>query len=131
MTLNLVVTPDHIDSAQSLWQHWETVAKTMAASASSSSSLDLSLLAPSAAADLSAVKHELSGFLVAASDAATAAAAATKDLSWWDQYLLIFKNTLNFVHSTIDGPLRSAGWDQTWGVSIFLFTASTLSRRCR
>ena len=27
-----------------------------------------------------------------------------------------------FVHSTIDQPLRNAGFDQTWGPSIFLFT---------
>lgn len=31
------------------------------------------------------------------------------------------------MHSTIDQPLRSAGWDQTWGVSIFLFTAGVRS----
>jgi len=29
---------------------------------------------------------------------------------------------LELVHSTIDQPLRNAGFDQTWGVSIFAFT---------
>ena len=41
----------------------------------------------------------------------------------WESYLQIFKSCLEIVHSTIDAPLRSIGWDQTWGVSIFLFTA--------
>jgi hypothetical protein len=47
---------------------------------------------------------------------------AADDGSWWASYLEIFKNTLSFVHSTIDGPLRSVGIDQTWGVSIAVFT---------
>ena len=61
------------------------------------------------------------------SDASTATAVtppSDQDPGLWDRYLLIFKNTLLLVHSTIDKPLRSIGWDQTWGVSIFLFTAS-------
>jgi hypothetical protein len=44
---------------------------------------------------------------------------------WWQSYINIFKTTLSFVHSTIDGPLRAAGIEQTWGISIFLFTART------
>jgi len=53
------------------------------------------------------------------------AAATTNQNGWWQSYINIFKTTLSFVHSTIDGPLRSAGIEQTWGISIFLFTACT------
>lgn len=45
--------------------------------------------------------------------------------SWWDAYINIFEVALKFVHSTIDGPFRSVGIDQTWGISIFIFTART------
>jgi YidC/Oxa1 family membrane protein insertase len=43
--------------------------------------------------------------------------------SLWKQYLSIFEGVLTGVHSTIDEPLRSIGITQTWGISIFLFTA--------
>ena len=56
-------------------------------------------------------------------DGSSALADAAADKSWWQQWLNIFKITLAAVHSTIDGPLRSLGVEQTWGVSIFLFTA--------
>ena len=46
------------------------------------------------------------------------------DQGWWSAYLNIFKSSLNFVHDTVDGPLRNAGIEQTWGVSIAIFTAS-------
>jgi len=59
-------------------------------------------------------------------DSATTAAntaAATTD-SWWESYIQLYKNGLAFVHDNIvDGPLRKAGLTQTWGPSIFLFTA--------
>jgi len=55
------------------------------------------------------------------------AAAETKENDWWTNYLEIFKNTLVTVHSTIDGPLRSVGITQTWGVSIAIFTACVRS----
>jgi hypothetical protein len=55
---------------------------------------------------------------------ATAAVAASDDGGWWKAYINVFKSLLTFVHSTVDGPLRSLGIEQTWGVSIFLFTAS-------
>jgi YidC/Oxa1 family membrane protein insertase len=59
------------------------------------------------------------------SDAAAAAAVVVEEekLGAWDSYLQLYKSLLETVHSTIDAPLRSVGWDQTWGVSIFLFTA--------
>jgi len=61
-------------------------------------------------------------------DAADAAAeVAAEDGGWWQNYLSVFKAGLTGVHSTIDGPLRSVGWDQTWGISIFLFTAGVRS----
>jgi hypothetical protein len=68
---------------------------------------------------------DLSTFTLA--DAAAAVAetsdAVEKDGGWWASYLNIFKSTLLLVHSTIDGPLRSVGFTQTWGVSIAIFTA--------
>jgi hypothetical protein len=115
LALRLAVAPDHVDALHSAWQHWEAVATAAVSTASAD-------LTP--AADPSA-QGGLSSSLLAAAAAAAASADAAKDLSLWDRYLLIFKNTLSFVHSTIDGPLRKAGWDQTWGLSIFLFTAST------
>lgn len=57
------------------------------------------------------------------SDASTTAIEEASDPGLWDQYLNIFKAALELVHSTIDQPLKNAGWDQTWGISIFLFTA--------
>jgi hypothetical protein len=52
-----------------------------------------------------------------------AAAVPDEPTGWWANYLNVYKNSLLFVHSTIDQPLRNAGFDQTWGPSIFLFTA--------
>jgi hypothetical protein len=66
----------------------------------------------------------LSSHLLA--DAAAAAAADDGGGGWWQSYLNIFKNTLLAVHNTIDQPLKSVGLEQTWGVSIAIFTASTL-----
>ena len=65
----------------------------------------------------------LSDASAAAADA-TATATADADGGWWQNYLQLYKNSLLFVHSTIDGPLKNAGWDQTWGISIAIFTAS-------
>ena len=59
------------------------------------------------------------------SDAAAAVVEEEK-IGAWDNYLQLYKSLLENVHSTIDAPLRSVGWDQTWGISIFLFTAGTL-----
>jgi len=46
---------------------------------------------------------------------------------WWAAYLALFKSALNFVHDGVDGPLRSVGITQTWGVSIAIFTATVRS----
>jgi hypothetical protein len=54
---------------------------------------------------------------------ADAAVEAADKTSWWNSYLAIFKGTLNLVHTTIDGPLRSVGIEHSWGISIALFTA--------
>jgi hypothetical protein len=54
-------------------------------------------------------------------DAATE--TAPTEQSWWDNYLNAIASSINFVHSVIDQPLRNTGFDQTWGVAIFLFTA--------
>jgi hypothetical protein len=55
------------------------------------------------------------------SDAAEA--VVKEDSGWWNSYLQIYKGTLQGVHDLIDPPLRNAGITQTWGISIFLFTA--------
>lgn len=61
--------------------------------------------------------------------AADAAVKTTADLGWWGQYINIFKSALTAVHDTVDGPLRSGlGVEQTWGVSIALFTAGEWGR---
>ena len=63
-----------------------------------------------------------------ATDAAAAAAdvaAGASEVGWWGSYINLFKSALEFVHSSIDAPLRSVGFDQTWGVSIALFTFGT------
>ena len=63
----------------------------------------------------------------AASDVADAAAAAAKEDSWWENYIRLYRNGLEYVHDNIvDEPLRKMGFTQTWGVSIFLFTAGEL-----
>lgn len=54
---------------------------------------------------------------------AAADAAAEDDGGWWQTYLNFMENSLIGVHSTIDQPLRDMGITQTWGPSIFLFTA--------
>ena len=64
---------------------------------------------------------------VDASDS-SAATAAAEDIGLWESYIQLYKNGLAFVHDNIvDEPLRKAGFTQTWGVSIFLFTAGVRS----
>jgi len=59
-------------------------------------------------------------------EAAETALAA--DEGWWKAYLNVFKTTIEFVHSGIDGPIHSLGWEGgTWGFSIALFTAGVRS----
>jgi hypothetical protein len=74
--------------------------------------------APSVDALLNAM--ESTSRLVA--EATAAAVAEESSGGWWSSYLSVFKNFLGFVHSTVDGPLKSVGIEQTWGVSIALFT---------
>ena len=54
---------------------------------------------------------------------AAVAAAENKDVGWWGQYINFFKSALEFVHSTVEGPLKAVGIEQTWGPSIAIFTA--------
>ncbi len=58
-------------------------------------------------------------------DAATTTAEAVPptEQSWWDNYIDFVSSSISFVHSAIDQPLRNRGFDQTWGLAIFLFTA--------
>jgi len=73
-----------------------------------------------------ALDHVLQSTSTFLSDSA-AIAAENDDGGWWETYIQFYKNALIAVHSTIDQPLRNAGWDQTWGVSIALFTAGVRS----
>lgn len=58
------------------------------------------------------------------SDAAAVADDAKDDIGLWESYIQLYKNGLAFVHDNIvDEPLRKMGFTQTWGPSIFLFTA--------
>eukprot|EP00536_Pseudo-nitzschia_multiseries_P009223 jgi/Psemu1/257962/estExt_Genewise1Plus.C_2530008 len=55
-------------------------------------------------------------------------AGIAADEGWWKAYLNVFKTTIEFVHSGIDGPIHSLGWQGgTWGFSIALFTAGVRS----
>ena len=67
--------------------------------------------------------HMLQNIQLLVSDAVT-----TKENSggWWDNYLNLYKTCLLFVHDTIDQPLRNTRWDQTWGVSIAVFTTGKI-----
>lgn len=81
------------------------------------------------AAAISHVADLISSSATLLADAADAAAEVVPadDGGWWQNYLDLFKSGLMGVHNTIDGPLRSVGWTQTWGPSIFLFTAGVRS----
>jgi len=75
-----------------------------------------------------------STFLADASAAVADATAAVVDVAdaadvdggWWQNYLDVFRNGLLFVHDSVDQPLRDKGIEQTWGVSIAIFTACKL-----
>lgn len=116
----MMITPDQqqhlIDVAHSLN---DPTAATMTTSAAAAFD---QILHQSHAALLSS-SHMLADAAAASADAAADVNAAEK-VGWWQSYLTLFKNALSLVHSTIDGPLRSIGIDQTWGISIALFTAS-------
>ncbi|CAB9531403.1 ALBINO3-like protein 1, chloroplastic [Seminavis robusta] len=81
---------------------------------------------PAEFGDLSSLQHAAHDFFSSTSTLLSDAAAATaeKEPSWWDNYLQVFRNILVTVHDTVDGPLTSAGVENTWGVSIALFTCS-------
>ena len=88
------------------------------------SALPVDQLADAATTALSSwdeIMQQSASHLLLADDATAAAGEAT---GWWGAYINVFKSTLLFVHGTIDAPLRSVGFDQTWGVSIGLFTLS-------
>jgi len=78
---------------------------------------------PHEAAALTDLLHHVPTTAQWLADAAVAAAAETKDVGWWEQYINIFKSALELVHSTVEGPLKAVGIEQTWGPSIAIFTA--------
>ena len=58
-------------------------------------------------------------------DASDAVADAEDKTDYWEAYVQLYKRGLAFVHDKIvDPPLQKAGFTQTWGVSIFAFTAA-------
>lgn len=67
--------------------------------------------------------HSFSSVLLSDAADAVADAVAEDDGGLWRQWLNIFRNGLDLAHSKLDGPLRNAGFENTWGISIFLFTA--------
>jgi hypothetical protein len=104
------------------------VSPTTKVLASSSSKLQV-LPSPAEFGDLSSsLQHVAQAFWASSSStllsdaAAVTADAVEKDPSWWDNYLQIFRNILVFVHTTVDQPLKNAGIENTWGISIALFT---------
>ena len=90
--------------------------------------------------DMTALNHAAQEFLSSSSVILSDAAGATMDAAaeavdsssggggpgWWQSYLQIFRNILVAVHDTVDAPLKSAGVEQTWGISIALFTMGKL-----
>lgn len=95
------------------------------------SDLDMDSLQTSIQAAQDVLQHHLSqSSSLLLSDAAEAVAdlsdavdsAGALPDGWWGQYLSVFKSGLALIHSAVDDPLRSVGWEQTWGPSIFLFT---------
>lgn len=82
----------------------------------------------SATAALDSLHQTLTSSSAILADAAVDVAdVAAEDNGLWQQYLNVFKGCLMTVHSAVDQPLRNIGWDQTWGLSIFLFTAGVRS----
>ena len=78
--------------------------------------------------DMTAVNHVAQEFMASSSMVLSDAAAATAEADsggWWQSYLQIFRNILVAVHDTVDGPLKNAGVENTWGISIALFTMGT------
>ena len=67
----------------------------------------------------------MDGSMMWLSDAADAlTTTASEDVGWWQSYLNFLKSILIGIHDTIDDPLRNNfNFEQTWGVSIALFTA--------
>jgi YidC/Oxa1 family membrane protein insertase len=86
-------------------EYWESVATTLDGLVQQSAAL--------------ATVHSSAQVLA---DAAGTAAPPSDDGGWWGAYIQLFKTTLNAVHSTIQGPLQNVGIEQSWGVSIAIFT---------
>mmetsp|Transcript_24909 Transcript_24909/g.39113 ORF Transcript_24909/g.39113 Transcript_24909/m.39113 type:complete len:449 (-) Transcript_24909:80-1426(-) len=75
---------------------------------------------------ISQMSHWIADASAAAADAPVDKLASDNEL--WEKYISIYKGGLAFVHDNIvDEPLRKMGITQTWGPSIFLFTAGVRS----
>jgi hypothetical protein len=106
-----VLGPEHVNDLQSLLS-------------ADSSHPAWTLLADAAQATLNAPTEGGMEILdTAIGNAVELTGEIAKDDSWWKSYLKIFEASLLFIHDTIDEPLKSVGIEQTWGISIALFTA--------
>jgi len=90
---------------------------------SSSSGTYLKAIVPSVEHVTDLVHH--TSMLLA--DATAAAKEPSSDIGLWQQYINGFKGVLDTLHSSVEGPLMDLGITQTWGPSIFLFTAGVRS----
>jgi hypothetical protein len=96
-TLNAISSPDDVQALLSFHELMSTFSQTL---------------------------NDHDSFIYSASNfIADATVTDPSEQSWWDAYLNGIKSAISFVHSVIDQPLRNAGFDQTWGIAIFLFTA--------
>jgi len=89
--------------------------------------LDPSLLDPS---HLHSLLDSTTTFLSDATDAITDAITDPEKKSWWDSWLSVFRGSLVFIHDDIVDPVRDQyfpGFEQTWGVSIAVFTVMVRS----
>jgi len=86
------------------------------------------VLDPSSGTPLEALQDAVQSTEAAFESFEATEAAVVADEGWWKAYLNIFKTTIEFVHSNIDGPIHKLGWEGgTWGFSIALFTAGVRS----
>ena len=132
-TQQFLLTPDQLPDPATTASHLNDLLTSIHTWDASQLLADAAVAVPDAAANAAATGAAVNGAVDVANVASNAAvdAAANMDasgvaqeLGWWGKYLNIFKSTLELVHSTIDAPLKSVGVENTWGISIAVFTLS-------
>ena len=114
-----VLGPEHANDLHSILSDspaWSLLADAAQAALDAPTGGDVGSMADLLSQDIPAVSQEDLQIVDAVAEAA-------KDEGLWKSYLKIFKGALTLIHDTIDGPLRNAGIEQTWGISIAIFTA--------